>query len=179
VFALAGRAIMSIFGPEFTMGAVWLAVVALGCAVWAFVGLAEPILTLQRPSLNLLNAVVAAAITIGANLILIARLGPIGAGVGTLITGVVYGVLRYVEISRVLSWRWPWASLSKPVIATALALPLALAARAATSASAGQVLSVSVFLVGYIAAWRSLGIEDADRQVIEQLFRRPRPATMP
>jgi len=56
VFALAGGAIMTIFGEAFRQGAQWTAIVAVACALNAFVGLGETILMIERPKLNLINS---------------------------------------------------------------------------------------------------------------------------
>ena len=171
VFAMGGRAIMSVFGAEFAVADLWLAIVALGCASHAFVGLAEPILTIERPALNLINALVASVATFGANLVFISRLGPLGAALGTLVTSATYGILRSVEITWILGWRWPWQSLKRPAAAAALALPLALVVRVQGSSLALQCVSAGTYLLGYAAAWFWLGIDEADRQVLQHVLK--------
>ena len=51
VMALAGPLILSIYGPAFREGAVWLVIVALACGTNCFVGLAETVIMVQRPRL--------------------------------------------------------------------------------------------------------------------------------
>ena len=52
------RLILSIYGPAFRQGAIWLDIVALACAHERFVGLAETVIMVQRPRLNLLNSAI-------------------------------------------------------------------------------------------------------------------------
>ena len=55
VMVLAGSVILGIYGPAFRQGAMWLGIVALACATNAFVGLAETVIMVQKPRLNLLE----------------------------------------------------------------------------------------------------------------------------
>ena len=59
VFSLAGGAIMTIFGESFRAGGPWAAIVAVACALNAFVALGETILMIEQPKLNLVNSTVA------------------------------------------------------------------------------------------------------------------------
>ncbi len=129
VLALAGGAIMTIFGAGFYRGGPWAAIIGTACAMNAFVGLGETILMIERPTINLLNSSIAFAAAIGLNLIFIPRLGPLGAALGMLVPYSLQGILRGVEISWLLHWRWPWRALLKPWLAALLPLPLAFVAR--------------------------------------------------
>ncbi len=58
VMALAGSLILSIYGPAFRQGAMWLNIVALACSMNCLVGLAETVIMVQRPRLNLVNSAI-------------------------------------------------------------------------------------------------------------------------
>ena len=53
---------------------MWLGIVALACATNCFVGLAETVIMVQRPRLNLLNSAITVVIAVVANFWLISRL---------------------------------------------------------------------------------------------------------
>jgi O-antigen/teichoic acid export membrane protein len=172
VFAVSGGAIMTIFGAEFRQGGVWTALVAVACALNAFVGLGETILMVERPNLNLINSTIAFGVAIAANLILIPALGPLGAALGMLLPYAVQGILRGIEISWIFNWRWPWQSLVKPWLAAGAALPLALLVRMLTHGALLELAAGVVYLGGYVAAWRVIGLDPSDREVLSHLLQR-------
>jgi O-antigen/teichoic acid export membrane protein len=172
VLALAGGAILSIYGPSFGRGGVWVAVIGAACALNAFVGLGELVLMVTRPAVNLANSCAALMVGVGANLLLIPAFGPLGAAIGMLVPYSVQGLLRGVEMSRLLGWRWPWRELAKPWAAALLALPLALGVRLVGGTAPIQLAAAAVYLAGYAAAWRLVGLEPSDREVLDLLLRR-------
>ena len=176
VFVLAGGAILRIYGPSFAQGAVWIAVVGVACALNAFVGLGETILMVERPTINLANSAVACAAVIAANLYLIPRYGPLGAALGMLVPYTIHGVLRGVEISWIFHWRWPWRALAKPWLAAAAAVPLALALRLTRGGVVMELASAAIYVGGYLAAWRAIGLDPSDRAVLDHLLHRRRGA---
>ena len=91
VMALAGSLILSIYGPAFRQGAMWLDIVALACGTNCFVGLAETVIMVQRPRLNLLNSAITCVIAVVANVWLIKSFGVIGAAFGILLPYVLLG----------------------------------------------------------------------------------------
>jgi len=175
VLALAGGAIMRIYGPTFARGGAWTAIVGGACALNAFVALGETILVVERPNLNLLNSSIACAAAIGVNLALIPRLGALGAAIGMLVPYSIQGLLRGMEISHVFEWRWPWRALSKPWTAALAALVPALAIRYALgSGMLPQLLSAAAYLGAYVLAWAAIGLDPHDRDVLAHLFEKRR-----
>jgi O-antigen/teichoic acid export membrane protein len=172
VFALAGGAIMTIFGEGFRQGAPWTAIIAAACALSAFVSLGETILMVDRPKVNLVNSSVAFGAAIALNLLLIPRLGPLGAAIAMLVPYTLQGVLRGIEISWIFSWHWPLGALVKPWLAAIAALPLALVLRLWGSGTWVEVAAAVVYLAGYVLAWRLIGLDPNDREVLAHLFRR-------
>jgi len=174
VLALAGGAIMSLFGPAFYRGGLWTAIIGAGCALNAFVSLGETILMVERPNLNLLNSSLAFISAVGLNLVLIPAYGALGAALGVLGPYVVTGLLRWAEIRWFFRWRWPWRALFKPWIAALAPLPLALPLRFVSHAWWGDLAAGGLYLVGYFIAWRVIGLESNDRAVLDQIFKKKR-----
>ena len=172
VLSLAGGAIMSIYGRTFIGGGSWLAIVGLACALNAFAGLGETILMVKRPQLNLTNAAIALVIAIASHALLIPALGPLGAALGMLVPYTLYGVLRGLEISWLFGWRWPWRALVKPIVAAGLALLLALPVRLSASTLLGELGAALCFIAAYLGAWRLIGLDPNDRDVIDHLLHR-------
>jgi len=170
VLALSGGAILTIFGEGFRRGAAWMVIVAVACALNAFVGLGESILLVHRPGLNLLNSSLALGAAVALNLWLIPAFGALGAAIGMLVPYTLQGVLRSVEISVIFKWRWPLRSLVKPWMAALAALPLALLLRLTVSGTVAEVAAAVVYMAGYLAAWRVLGLEPNDRAVLAHLW---------
>jgi O-antigen/teichoic acid export membrane protein len=165
---------MMLFGRSFRIGGTWAAIVGAACALNAFVGLGETILMVERPKLNLLNSVIAIAAAVALNLILIPTFGPLGAALGMLVPYTLQGVLRAVEISWVFDWRWPWRAVVKPWAAALAALPPAVAIRWFMAGPLAELAAACVYVAGYLAAWKLVGIEPSDREVLAHLFlRRP------
>lgn len=176
VCALSGGTILSLFGPAFRRGAVWLALVASACAVNAFVSLGETLLLIQRPRWNAFNATVALVLAATLNLVLIPRLGPLGAAVGLLAAYGVQGALRGMQLTWWLGWRLPWMAVGRPWVAALAAAPAALAVRFVGHGAAAEAAAGAVYLLGYLAAWKVIGLAPEDRAVWRAVLRRPRPA---
>ncbi|CAN5589823.1 polysaccharide biosynthesis C-terminal domain-containing protein [soil metagenome] len=151
--ALAGGAILLIFGPAFPQGSTWLTIVALACATNAFVSLGETVLMVQRPHLNLINSLITCAVAVGANLWLIPRFGVMGAAFGILLPFVVQGGLRYGALRWLFKWRNPWSNVAPPILATIAALVPALVCRALLGGNAGQIVAAVIFLALFGALW--------------------------
>jgi hypothetical protein len=77
-----------------------------------------------------------------------------------------------VEISYLFDWHWPWRSLVKPWAAALAALPLAFLLRVSIAGAAGEIACASVYLAGYLAAWRVIGLEPSDRAVLAHFWPR-------
>ena len=154
VMALAGSLILSIYGPAFRQGAMWLNIVALACSMNCLVGLAETVIMVQRPRLNLVNSAISCVIALAANVWLINRFGVTGAAFGILLPYVLLGILRHRALQQIFGWRNPWSKLGPPVLAALIATIPAVVCRATIEEMWGQGISASVFLIVYFIAWR-------------------------
>lgn len=153
VLSLAGSVILGIYGAAFREGGMWLGIVALACATNAFVSLAETVIMVQKPKLNLLNSIITCAVALTANLWLIRRFGVTGAAFGILLPYVLQGILRYRALRMVFRWRNPWGDVGRPLLAAGIAGAAAIVCRFSIDGLTGQVVSAIVFLVVYGIAW--------------------------
>jgi len=153
VMVFAGSVILGIYGPVFRQGGTWLGIVAIACATNAFVSLAETVIMVQKPRLNLLNSIITCVIAVTANFWLITRFGVMGAAFGILLPYMLQGILRYRALRSVFRWRNPWGDVGHPLIAAVLAMTAALVCRVAISGIAGQLAAAAVFLLVYGLAW--------------------------
>ncbi len=172
VLALAGGAIMMIFGAAFHRGGVWVAIIGGACALNAFVSVGEIILMVERPKMNLMNSSIAFAAAVGLNLMLIPAFGALGAALGIFFPYLIKGILRWVQISWLLEWRWPWRALFKPCVAALAPLPLALLVRFTIHGWSSELAAAGLYLAGYFIAWRIFGLDPSDRVVLDQLLER-------
>jgi O-antigen/teichoic acid export membrane protein len=169
VMTLGGGALLSIYGPGFRDGALWLGIIAVACATNAFVSLGEVVIMVQRPRLNLFNSTVTCLVAVGANLWLIPHYGMTGAAMGILLPYLIQGCLRYVELRFLFGWPGQARELTRPIIAAAAAVLPALGCRMAVAGIPGQLAAVAVFLAVYVGAWRLLGLDPADRAIVQEL----------
>ena len=153
VMALAGSVILGIYGPAFRQGGMWLGIVALACATNSFVSLAETVIMVQKPRLNLLNSIITCAAALTANLWLIRRFGVTGAAFGILLPYVLQGILRYRALRMVFRWQNPWGDIGRPLLAAAIAAVPAIACRVLIDGMTGQFTSAVAFLLIYGGAW--------------------------
>ena len=172
VFALSGTALMTIFGPGFARGGSWVAILAVACATNAFVSLGETILMIDRPHINLVNSAIALATAVGLCLLLIPVLGPLGAALGILAPYCVHGLLRGIEITHLLHWRWPWRAMLKPWWAALAPLPFSLLVRLCWPGPIFEIAAALLYLAGYFVMWRIIGLDPTDRDIVDHLFKK-------
>ena len=168
--ALAGGLVLSVFGPGFRDGALVLLILALAHAANAFVGLAETVIMIRRPALNLLNSALTVVAQATLSLLLIPHFGAIGAALGTLFAYSLQGALRFFELRVVFGWSWPWRSLRTPALAFGGALAAGLGPRLALSGLLGEAVGGIVFLGAYVLIWRALGLSAEDREALRQAW---------
>lgn len=153
VLVLAGSVILSIYGPAFREGGLWLGIVGLACATNAFVSLAETVIMVQKPRLNLLNSIITCVVALTANLWLISRFGVTGAALGILLPYVLQGILRYRALRMVFRWQNPWGDVGRPLLAAIVAAVPAVSCRFLIAGLSGQIIAALVFLLLYSLAW--------------------------
>jgi O-antigen/teichoic acid export membrane protein len=153
VLTLAGGTILSIYGPEFRQGGSWLIIVAVACGTNALVGLAETVIMVQNPRLNVLNSSIACLVAFGANFFLILNWGAMGAAFGILLPYILLGILRHRALRSVFRWRNPWANIASPFFAALMAALPAGFCRAMIDGVPGEIVASLVFLLVTLLAW--------------------------
>jgi O-antigen/teichoic acid export membrane protein len=153
VMVFAGPLILSIYGADFRQGAIWLGIVALACGTNCFVGLAETVIMVQRPGINLLNSTITCVVAVVANLVLINSLGATGAAFGILLPYVLLGILRHRTLRLVFGWERPWSNVAPPVIAMGIAVVPAIICRLLLHGVAAQIVSAALFLLVFGDEW--------------------------
>ncbi len=173
VLCLSGGIGLSIFGSGFRSGALWVGLLAFAHATNSFVGLAETVIMIQRPKLNLINSGATVLLQLGASLLLIPWLGATGAALAMVLAYVTQGVLRYLELRILFNWHWPWHALARPTLAFGIALLPAVPLRFLIAGWPGELAAGLTLLIAYVVAWRVIGLEESDRVVLRQLWKRP------
>ena len=169
VMTLGGGALLSIYGPGFHDGALWLGIIAVACATNAFVSLGEVVIMVRKPRLNLFNSTVTAIVAVGANLWLIPHYGMTGAAMGILLPYLIQGCLRYLELRFLFGWPGQSREFIRPIVAGAVAAVPAIGCRLMWGGILGQLAAVLVFLAAYVGVWRVLGLDPADRAIVREL----------
>jgi O-antigen/teichoic acid export membrane protein len=170
---LSGGVILSIYGPGFREGALWLALLGLAHGTNLFAGMVETLFLIARPSLNLVNAAITAGVQVAAGLILIPRFGITGAAITMCISFLTQGVLRFAEMRHVFGWTWPWQSLTRPVLAFVVAFVPAALIRVSTSGLMMEATAGVLFLLIYAGTWWVIGAEPSDRELWARVKRSP------
>jgi O-antigen/teichoic acid export membrane protein len=171
VLCISGGIGLDIFGPGYRAGTLWVALLAVAHATNSFVGLAETVIMIQRPKLNLINSGATVVLQLGASLLLIPLYGATGAALAMVLAYVTQGVLRYFELRYIFDWHWPWRALGRPALAFVLALAPAIPLRLLIAGRPGEWAGGLTFLGAYVAAWKIIGLEPSDRVVLAQLWK--------
>jgi O-antigen/teichoic acid export membrane protein len=176
---VAGDRVVALLGQSSAGREAAIAILGLGFMIDAVTGPVGQVLTMSGHSgLNLANNVGAVVANIGLNLLLIPRLGMIGAALSWAVALAGLNLARLAEV-RILFGIGPFSlSLSKPLGAAAAAGLAALALRPALASvtdGAGQVLAMGAILVcAYAALMAAFGVGVEDRALLRALRGRGR-----
>ncbi|MFL6514550.1 MAG: oligosaccharide flippase family protein [Chthoniobacterales bacterium] len=153
VMILAGGTIMTVYGKGFETGAQWLAIVAIACAINAFVNLGETVIMVQRPGLNLINSIVTCIAGSTATFLFISQLGVLGAALGILTTYSIQGLFRTIILRVLFRWPSPWADVRPVVIVSLVGIVPAVVCRSLFPGIIGQLSAATICIAVFAAGW--------------------------
>ncbi len=154
LFALAGPTILLIYPSAFQQGSLWLTLLAVACAINAFVSLGETAIMVQKPHWNLLHSGVTCVASAAVYYFLIPRFGVTGAAFGSLVPFTILGLLRSATLRVLFQWSYPWKNFLPPSFAAIAALIPALLCRTLLAGIVGQILSAATFLGVFGIVWK-------------------------
>jgi O-antigen/teichoic acid export membrane protein/glycosyltransferase involved in cell wall biosynthesis len=168
LFVAAGLAIgsplwLSMFGPGFERGTMLLCLLVVAHSISSHSGLAENVLLLRRPALNLVNATIGVAIYLVLCLVLVPRLGAMGAAIASVFAYGAVAALRFGEL-RAMGLHWPWKRLRGAGSACLVALVPALVLREVLPGRAGAALAVLAFFSVFVWAVVRWAFDAGDRE---------------
>lgn len=118
---LFGDSILHIFGKDFVSGHFALVLVACGYYAKVLAGQSGGILAMTgHPKVNLVTSVAALVVNIGLNLILIPRLGIVGAAIATMVSVIITSAISVIYlyyIQKIHPYTWQYF---KPLIAAVI-----------------------------------------------------------
>ena len=168
--------ILSIFGKDFTQGAMALTLLSWASLVNAGTGMCGVILDMTGyTKLKLANAISQLVLIMFLSLLLIPSLGMVGAAVAALAGQSVVNVMRVVEIYIIFRLLPYNASFLKPMLAGVSALVVTLIAGNWLPVSSGniQVLAlIALLLCTYVGAVLLFGLEPEDRAILARVKKR-------
>ncbi|MGI8828217.1 MAG: flippase [Candidatus Limnocylindria bacterium] len=169
--------ILSLFGPEFRVGAAALAIMAWASLVNAATGTSGAILDMTGYTrLKLVNSTVAVGLGVGLNFVLIPPLGLIGAAIAAVSAITIVNVMRLVEV-RILLHVSPYdRSYAKPIAAGLAALAASLVVGGLLQAPAGIEAAVGIVVITtvYVGVTVKLGLTADDRMIVSRAWARMR-----
>jgi O-antigen/teichoic acid export membrane protein len=170
------KALLSVFGQDFTGGATALTILALGSLINAGTGICGIYVDMTgNTQLSFFNSVVRSVLTIGLNALLIPRWGITGAAIGALVSESTNNFLRLIEVF-VLFRMLPYnRTFVKPFIAGLGTLAITVAVRRAFHTDAhllGAFANIVLLFVVYVALILIMGLSQEDRIVLGSLKKR-------
>lgn len=160
------KGLLSIFGPEFAVGGVILAVLLTAELVAANASVPELALIFTTPARNLLLSVIGLGVQAAFSFLLIPSLGGEGAAAGLLISMLFVAVAKQLLLRRILRetilfWRWPllWAG--------ALCFGIGFLLRPLPLLAQTLVTIPAILLVFGALMWR-FGFNDDDRVLFQR-----------
>jgi O-antigen/teichoic acid export membrane protein len=162
------RELLSIFGTEFKQGSDVVVLVCMGQLVKTSVGNAGPMLAMiGKSSLNLLIIMITLAILIVLNLLLIPKLGIIGAGIANLATVTVSSLLELYFIYYFLRIHPFKKDFIKPIIAALISTGgIVLLKKIFTASVFSIILSMTAFSALYFIILYSQGFTREEMALI-------------
>lgn len=174
---LFAKPLLSIFGDDFTAGAISMMILAIGTLAYTCTGVGSNLLDMtDHPKVNMVNSMVMVFIVIGLNLLLIPEWGLNGAAAATALSMTIVNIFCLLEVwyfHHILPYN---KSFLKPLLSGIIAACLTyLLIQHLMLSLLLQLIVGGIFLWGtYILALYILRINAEDLLVIEYLLSRLR-----
>ena len=171
----AAHGVMAIYGAEFTRASDALALTLLVPTMATLASIQrQPLLAIGRPVAASLCSVAGLAVTAGATVIAVDRMGLNGAAVGVLLGSVASLLLASILASKATSSAtrklWPLRQQAALLIAYASGFSIARAIDQTLGSFLGLLLALTAGTVAYIATfWLARGVTAADRNRLVQV----------
>jgi glycosyltransferase involved in cell wall biosynthesis/O-antigen/teichoic acid export membrane protein len=162
---------LSFFGPGFERATVLVSLLVVAHSISGHSGLAENVLLLRRPALNLMNSTLGVAAYLALSIALVPRMGAVGAAVAAVAAYGAVAALRFGEL-RAMGVPWPSERIRETSLAFLAALAPALAVRAVMPGRTGAALSALCFASVFVAAVVRWAFDAGDREAFFALGRR-------
>ncbi len=162
--------ILAIFGEDFEAGTPILVVLSVASVIAAGTGLSGAMIVMTGHSrLAFANTVLRTLLSIALYLILIPKLGLLGAALAGTLTGITLSLVGMVQVRRLAGlWPYSWQYL-KPVAASVIALCVGAVANQLLPAGESLLflaLDIAAVWLAYVAAILVLGLSPEDRLVL-------------
>jgi O-antigen/teichoic acid export membrane protein len=170
---LFAEPLMGIFGSQFASGATSLKILSLGWLIMSATGPANRTIAMSgRSKLNLANILVAFALHVGLNLLLIPRHGLVGAAWATTISTSLGSVVTCLEVNLLLHIFPYRLDFLKPLVAGLV--PAAVVLFLGRHGLPGRGLFAyiglaALFAMAYLGILLLLGLDQEDRIVLDRL----------
>lgn len=170
------RPILLLFGDAFLAAAPALIVLSIAQLINAATGPVGIVLTMSgHPNLNLLDSILTLVLNVVLNVLLIPRLGILGAAIGSTVAICSVNVLRSLQVSLILrAWIYNRQFL-KPIVAVGVAGGItywAINARSLGSEWLTFGVGLLAFSLIYVAGILFLGLSESDLLVLRTLRNR-------
>jgi len=168
--------LLSIFGQDFTAGAVALVILACGDLVNAATGICGVMVTMTgNPWLNTVNSILSLTVTLLFSLWLIPTMGIVGAGIAAMVSITFSNLFQLIAVF-VLFRLLPYdRSFVKPVLAGAAAAAVTWAATRwflTGSDWVSVIVNMGILLSVYAAMIFGLGLSEEDQFVLRHFYSR-------
>lgn len=121
LFILAAPLLGILTTPEFTSGSLVVPLIALGLVMFGFYQVGLHVFHLVKKTYLIVRLLgIAAALNIGLNLLLIPRMGILGAAVASLVAYAILAVLTLIFSSRYFAFSLDFSFIMKSVLASAI-----------------------------------------------------------
>ena len=177
VLVLFPANILGVFGPDFATGAAVTAVLAIGQFINAATGPCGTVLNMSgRVKINMIDNIAVLALNISLNLILIPRIGIIGAAIAWSVSLGTVNLVRVYQVKRFIGIA-PWsAGMAKAVLAAAVAAAGGFVIRETVDGSVlSLLLGAVVVALLYAGTTLVLGVSSDEKTVLRGLRRSGRP----